>query len=124
MAFVPLLLAGGGGMPMFGRTPKGVPKDPYGDGVWLSRRQYRLERNGTPEQWRERAGFALRRAVAQGSQEPDGKISLPVSAYRGLGIEGLDELAGALGRRLDRQLLRFGEVALEPVPPPPGAACR
>ncbi|MFF6903966.1 hypothetical protein [Streptomyces hydrogenans] len=118
MAIVPLLLAGGGGGPLFGSTPKGVPKDPYGDSVWLSRRQYRLELNGTPEQWRERAGFALRRAIAQGSQEPDETISLPVSAYRGLGIEGLDELAGALGWGLDRQRLRFGAVALKPVPAP------
>ncbi|MCX5409729.1 hypothetical protein OHA37_38470 [Streptomyces sp. NBC_00335] len=91
---------------------KGLPKDPYGDSVLLSRRQYRLELNGTPEQWQERAGFALRRAIAQGPQGPE--TSLPVSAYRGLGLKGLDELAGALGWRLDRGRLRFGTVVLEP----------
>ncbi|WP_369149102.1 hypothetical protein [Streptomyces sp. R44] len=118
MAMVASLFAGGGGTPLFGSTPKGVPKDPYGDSVLLSRRQYQLERNGTPAQWRERAGFALRRAIAQGSQGPDETISLPVSAYRGLGLEGLDELAGALGWRLDRERLRFGSVAVKPVPIP------
>ncbi|MEV4430915.1 hypothetical protein AB0K23_37350 [Streptomyces sp. NPDC049602] len=112
------LFAGGGGAPLFGRGPKGVPKDPYGDGVLLSRRQYQLELSGTPEQWRERAVFALRRAVAQASQGPDETISLPASSYRGLGLEGLDELAGALGWRLDRERLRFGSVALKPVSVP------
>lgn len=104
------LFADGGGTALFGS--KGLPKDPYGDSVLLSRRQYRLELNGTPEQWRERAGFALRRAIAQGSQAP--AISLPVSAYRGLGLEGLDELAGTLGWRLHRESLRFGTVVLKP----------
>ncbi|MEU4101816.1 hypothetical protein [Streptomyces tanashiensis] len=118
MAIVASLFAGGGGTPLFGSAPKGVPKDPYGDSVLLSRRQYQLELNGTPEQWRERAGFALRRAIAQGSQDPDGTISLPVSVYRGLGLEGLDELAGALGWRLDRERLRFGAMALKQVSAP------
>ncbi|MFD7838688.1 hypothetical protein [Streptomyces sp. NPDC059761] len=104
------LFSMGGGPAPFGR--KGLPKDPYGDSVLLSRRQYRLELNGTPEQWQERAGFALRRAIAQASQAP--AISLPISAYRGLGLEGLDELAGALGWRLDRERLRFGAVVLKP----------
>ncbi|MFI0990610.1 hypothetical protein [Streptomyces exfoliatus] len=115
VAMVALLFGAGGGSPLFGGAPKGVPKDPYGDSVWLSRRQYRLELNGTPEQWRERAGFALRRAIAQTSQDPDETIALSVSAYRGVGLEGLDELAGALGWRLDRERLRFGTVALKPV---------
>ncbi|MFF5766992.1 hypothetical protein ACFY8F_31205 [Streptomyces tanashiensis] len=70
-----LLFGGGGGSPLFGGAPKGVPKDPYGDGVLLSRRQYQLELNGTPEQWRERAGLALRRAIARNSQDLDGTIS-------------------------------------------------
>lgn len=118
VAMVASLFAGGGGTPLFGSAPKGVPKDPYGDSVLLSRRQYQLELNGTPEQWRERAGFALRRAIAQGSQDPDGTISLPVSVYRGLGLEGLDELAGALGWRLDRERLRFGAMALKQVSAP------
>ncbi|MCZ0982969.1 hypothetical protein O1L60_39455 [Streptomyces diastatochromogenes] len=118
VAIVASLFAVGGGTPLFGSARKGVPKDPYGDSVLLSRRQYQLELNGTPEQWRERAGFALRRAIAQGSQGADETISLPVSAYRGLGLEGLDELAGALGWRLDRELLRFGSVVLKPVSAP------
>ncbi|WP_327302252.1 hypothetical protein OG730_00835 [Streptomyces sp. NBC_01298] len=118
MAVVASVFAGGGGAPLFGKTPKGVPRDPYGDSVLLSRRQYRLELNGTPEQWRVRAGFALRRAIGPGSHGPDATISLPVSAYRGLGLEGLDELAGALGWRLDRERLRFGAVVLKPVPTP------
>ncbi|MFJ6868560.1 hypothetical protein ACIQRS_30890 [Streptomyces termitum] len=118
MAVVASLFAGGGGTPLFGSTPKGVPKDPYGDSVLLSRRQYRLELNGTPEQWRERAGFALRRAVAQGSQGPGETLSLSVSAYRGLGLEGLDELARAQGWHLDRKHLQFGAVVLKPVPTP------
>ncbi|MFF2776104.1 hypothetical protein ACFVU3_14455 [Streptomyces sp. NPDC058052] len=115
MALVAALLGGGGGSPLFGGSPKGVPKDPYGDSLWLSPRQYRLELNGTPEQWRERAGFALRRAIAQNAQDPDETISLPVSAYRGVGLEGLDELAGELGWRLDRGWLRFEAVVLKPV---------
>ncbi|MFI8963003.1 hypothetical protein ACIGO8_12850 [Streptomyces sp. NPDC053493] len=119
MGVIAALFAGAGlAAPLFGGTPKGVPKDPYGDGVFLSRRQYRLELSGTPEEWRERAGFALRRAVARGPQGPDGTIWLPVSAYRGLGLEGLDELAGALGWRLDRDRLRFGTVVLTPVSAP------
>ncbi|WP_188266713.1 MULTISPECIES: hypothetical protein [unclassified Streptomyces] len=84
----------------------------------LSRRQYRLELTGTPEQWRERAGFALRRAIAQGPGHPDGTITLPVSAYRGLGLGGLDELAGELGWRLARERLRFGSVVFKPVTAP------
>ncbi|WP_327130013.1 hypothetical protein OG311_00115 [Streptomyces sp. NBC_01343] len=102
------LVANGGGPSLFGG--KSLPKDPYGDSVFLSRRQYLLEPNGTPEQWQERAGFALRRAIVQG----DPAISLPVSAYRGLGLEGLDELARPLGWRLHREGLRFATVVLKP----------
>lgn len=108
-----LLFGGGAGSPLFGGTPKGVPKDPYGDGFLLSRRQYQLELNGTPEQWRERAGFALRRAIAENAQGSDETISLPARAYRGMGLAGLEELAGTLGWRLDRELLRFGAVVLK-----------
>ncbi|MFB7279002.1 hypothetical protein ACFCZV_17975 [Streptomyces hydrogenans] len=121
VALVPLLVAGGGGLPIFGGRSKGVPKDPYGDSLLLSWRQFKLELNGTPEEWRERAGFALRRAVAQGPELDSETISLPVSTYRGLGLEGLDELAGELGWRLDRVRLRFGAVELKPVPAPPPA---
>ncbi|MGW3399775.1 hypothetical protein [Streptomyces hydrogenans] len=113
-----LLFGGGGGSPLFGGASKDVPKDPYGDGFLLSRRQYKLELNGTPEQWRERAGCALKRAIAENSQGSDETISLPARAYRGMGLEGLDELAGALGWRLDRELLRFGAVVLRRVAAP------
>ncbi|MFI8423638.1 hypothetical protein [Streptomyces sp. NPDC085479] len=110
---VALLFGGGAGGHLFGGAPKDVPKDPYGDGFLLTWRQYRLELNGTPEQWRERAGFALRRAIAENSQGSDETISLSVSKYRGVGLEGLEELAGELGWRLDRERLRFGALVLE-----------
>ncbi|MER5757819.1 hypothetical protein [Streptomyces sp. NPDC002082] len=41
------LFSMGGGPALFDR--RGLPKDPYGDSVLLSRRQYQLELNGTPE---------------------------------------------------------------------------
>ncbi|MFF9428420.1 hypothetical protein [Streptomyces sp. NPDC014746] len=52
VAMVASLFPGVGGTPLFGSAPKGVPKDPHGDSVLLSRRQDQLELGGTPEQWR------------------------------------------------------------------------
>ncbi|MFI6638914.1 hypothetical protein [Streptomyces sp. NPDC050504] len=110
--------AGAGGS-LRGRGAE-IPEDPFGDGLPLSRRQYRLELRGSREEWRVRAGFALRRAIALGPSAPGEPLFLPACAYRGLGPEGVHELAVPLGWRVDWPRTRYGPgkaVYLSPAEP-------
>lgn len=117
----PMLLGGGGSGPIGGR-PKGVPKDPYGgDGILLTRRQYRLERNGTPEQWRERAGYALQNAIAAHPAHPGEPITLYAATYRGIGPAGLDAVAAPLGWRIDWSRMRYAPAGAAYLVPAAGS---
>ncbi|GAB2725716.1 hypothetical protein [Kitasatospora kifunensis] len=94
-----------------GSQPRGtrkLPVDPYGDGLFLTRRQYRLERLGSSEEWRARAGIALQRAIARGEGSGRRSVELPVRVYRGVGIAGVEDLAAPLGWRIDWAQSRFG----------------
>lgn len=96
---------GGGGRGR--RRVAGVPDDPY-ESWHLTRRQYRLERFGSQEEWAVRADLALRRAVALTGESTSKSVELPVRTWRRVGIAGVEELAVPLGWRVDWGRTRFG----------------
>lgn len=111
--FVASLLGGdvggfGGGRRRDQRRAVDVPKDPYESWPLLTRRQYRLERFGSQKEWTVRADLALRRAVALSGESTDKTVELPVRTWRGVGIAGVEALAGPLGWRVDWTRTRFG----------------
>ncbi|MCB5163780.1 hypothetical protein LG634_02840 [Streptomyces bambusae] len=107
MAVAAVLAAVGGGAGGVGPAggAGGGSGDPYGgDSLFLKRRQYLLELNGTAQEWTCRADSVLRAAVRR---YHEGSVTLPVTVYRGIGVKGVAALAEPLGWRVDFGRTRY-----------------